>query len=66
MAVIAPPRTDTTPAATSDEEFTLDVRVVVAAHPTGKLSCDTSDGCGNTCQNASACVSHVGDPAAAY
>ncbi|MEU1900634.1 FxLD family lanthipeptide [Nocardiopsis dassonvillei] len=47
----------------ADDEFTLDVRVVVAAHPNGKLQCNTNDGCGNTCQNnASACNSYVGDP----
>jgi len=47
-----------------DDEFTLDVRVVVAAHPNGKLMCNTNDGCGNTCQNgASACNSFVDDPA---
>ncbi|MCY9784959.1 FxLD family lanthipeptide [Nocardiopsis sp. EMB25] len=46
-----------------EDEFTLDVKVVVATHPNGKLQCSTSDGCGNTCQNgASACNSYVADP----
>lgn len=45
------------------DEFELDVRVVLAAHPNGKLTCNTNDQCGNTCQNgASACVSFAGDP----
>lgn len=44
------------------DEFTLDVRVVVAAHPNGKLQCSTGDGCGSTCQG-SACNSFVEDPA---
>ncbi|WP_019546701.1 FxLD family lanthipeptide [Streptomyces sulphureus] len=44
------------------EEFTLDVSVVVAAHPNGKLMCDTSDGCGSTC-SGSACNSFTDDPA---
>lgn len=47
-----------------EDEFALDVRVVVAAHPNGKLMCTTGDGCGQTCsQGASACNSFVDDPA---
>lgn len=46
-----------------EDDFALDVRVVVAAHPVGKLMCNTGDGCGNTCAgSASACNSYVGDP----
>ncbi|MFW5421057.1 FxLD family lanthipeptide [Nocardiopsis sp. CNT-189] len=46
-----------------DEDFELDVRVVLTTHPSGKLACTTNDGCGSTCQNgASACNSFVGDP----
>ncbi|MBB6122261.1 FxLD family lanthipeptide [Nocardiopsis algeriensis] len=45
------------------DDFALDVRVVVATHPVGKLMCNTGDGCGNTCAgSASACNSYVGDP----
>ncbi|GAA2166510.1 FxLD family lanthipeptide [Actinomadura napierensis] len=44
-----------------DDEFELDIRVVVAAHPNGKLMCDTGDGCGSTCQG-SACNSYIDDP----
>ncbi len=45
------------------DEFTLDVRVVVAAHPHGKLMCSTGDGCGSTCATgASACSSFIEDP----
>ncbi|MFI0155792.1 FxLD family lanthipeptide [Streptomyces lydicus] len=52
------------PAPAEDDEFALNVRVVVAAHPNGKLMCSTNDGCGNTCANgASACNSFVEDPA---
>ncbi|WP_432280580.1 FxLD family lanthipeptide [Streptomyces luomodiensis] len=40
------------------------MRVVVAAHPNGKLMCSTNDGCGSTCANgASACNSFIEDPA---
>ncbi|WP_328914765.1 MULTISPECIES: FxLD family lanthipeptide [unclassified Streptomyces] len=48
-----------------DDDFApLDVKVVIAAHPFGKLQCSTSDGCGTTCANgASACNSFVEDPA---
>lgn len=55
-----------TPAPTAlDDDFApLDVKVVVAAHPYGKLMCSTGDGCGSTCANgASACNSFVEDPA---
>lgn len=45
-----------------DDEFALDVRVVLAAHPNGKLMCSTGDGCGQTC-SGSACNSFVDDPA---
>ncbi|WP_028648408.1 FxLD family lanthipeptide [Nocardiopsis sp. CNT312] len=49
--------------AVSEDDFALDVRVVVATHPVGKLMCNTGDGCGNTCQGtASACNSYVSDP----
>ncbi|MFB4298472.1 FxLD family lanthipeptide [Actinomadura sp. NTSP31] len=44
-----------------EDEFDLDVRVVVALHPNGKLMCDTGDGCGSTCQG-SACNSYIDDP----
>ncbi|AXI77469.1 FxLD family lanthipeptide [Peterkaempfera bronchialis] len=43
------------------DEFSLDVRVVVAAHPNGKLACSTSDGCGSSC-SGSACTSFTDDP----
>ncbi|MFW6639919.1 FxLD family lanthipeptide [Nocardiopsis algeriensis] len=56
--------TDTTALAERPlDDFALDVRVVVATHPVGKLMCNTGDGCGNTCAGtASACNSYVGDP----
>ncbi|MEU5401868.1 FxLD family lanthipeptide [Streptomyces sp. NPDC005963] len=53
------------PMAFDEDDFApLDVRVVVAEHPYGKLMCSTGDGCGPTCQGgASACNSFVGDSA---
>ncbi|SEG85770.1 FxLD family lantipeptide [Actinacidiphila yanglinensis] len=54
----------TEPTSLDDDFAPLDVRVVVAAHPHGKLMCSTGDGCGSTCSNgASACNSFVEDPA---
>ncbi|AEW92912.1 MULTISPECIES: FxLD family lanthipeptide [Streptomycetaceae] len=49
----------------ADDDFTLDVRIVVATGPmAGYADCPTDDGCGNTCANgASACDSYIGDPA---
>jgi len=45
-----------------DDEFALDVRVVVAYSPVIK-DCATDDGCGNTCDgDASACNSFADDP----
>lgn len=52
-------------AADEDDDFApLDIRIVVATHPHGKLMCATGDGCGPTCANgASACSSFIEDPA---
>lgn len=44
-----------------DGEFELDLRVVESTAPIVAADCDTSDGCGNTCQT-SACSSHSNDP----
>ncbi|MGH3852522.1 MAG: FxLD family lanthipeptide [Pseudonocardiaceae bacterium] len=45
-----------------DDEFTLDVRVVVA-YGLVMGDCPTDDGCGNTCQDDdSSCNSFVDDP----
>ena len=55
MAVAANTLIRPEPVADLDEDdFRLDLRVVEAAHPIAKLSCDTSDGCGATC-SGSAC-----------
>ncbi|MFD9818811.1 FxLD family lanthipeptide [Streptomyces violascens] len=53
------------PAVFEDDDFApLDIKIVVAAYPIGKLMCTTGDGCGSTCSNgASACSSFVEDPA---
>ncbi|MFI1013044.1 FxLD family lanthipeptide [Streptomyces sp. NPDC020965] len=46
----------------SDDDFQLDIRVVVAESPVYNFNCPTSDGCGNTCANgASSCVSSIED-----
>lgn len=45
-----------------DDEFALDVRVVVAYSPV-ITDCATDDGCGDTCAgDASACNSFADDP----
>ncbi|AXG82803.1 FxLD family lanthipeptide [Streptomyces paludis] len=51
--------------AAQDDDFApLDIKIVVAVHPIGKLMCATNDGCGQTCANgASACSSFIEDPA---
>jgi FxLD family lantipeptide len=47
-----------------EDEFHLDVRVVVSESPVYNFDCPTSDGCGNTCANgASACTSSIEDAA---
>ena len=59
-ALAEPPEVDSL---LDDDEFTLDVRVVVATYPNGKFLCPTNDGCGQTCQQgASACSSSLHDP----
>jgi FxLD family lantipeptide len=46
-----------------DDEFALDVRVLVAFAPASHGECSTDDGCGNTCAgDASACISAYDDP----
>ncbi|MGW0827747.1 FxLD family lanthipeptide [Streptomyces sp. NPDC002845] len=52
-------------AVVEDDDFApLDVKVVVATHPHGKLMCSTGDGCGSTCSGgSSACSSFIEDPA---
>ncbi len=46
----------------SSDEFTLDFQVIESAYPLAKLSCDTDDGCGQTC-STSACNSQANNPA---
>lgn len=47
-----------------DDFAPLNVKVIVAVHPIGKLMCTTGDGCGGTCAgSASSCNSFVEDPA---
>ncbi|MEU9891095.1 FxLD family lanthipeptide [Sphaerisporangium sp. NPDC051017] len=46
----------------ADEEFELDVRVVVAFAAPSRADCPTDDGCGNTCAgSASSCNSAPDD-----
>lgn len=43
-----------------EDEFDLDVRVLVTLAPVGQTDCPTDDGCGNTCGgNASSCNSSM-------
>jgi len=42
-------------------EFTLDLRVTKMVPLPSAADCDTSDGCGSTCQT-SACSTQSGDP----
>lgn len=44
-----------------DSEFDFDMRVVESTTKVAVAMCDTSDGCGNTCQG-SACTSISNDP----
>ncbi|MCD0449051.1 FxLD family lanthipeptide [Actinocorallia sp. API 0066] len=46
---------------TVDEEFVLDMRVMETMAPL-MVDCDTSDGCGSTCET-SACTSGTASPA---
>lgn len=48
-------------AAIDDADFEFDLRVVESASRIAAVDCDTSDGCGNTCQT-SACTSFSNDP----
>ncbi|GAA1009798.1 lantibiotic precursor [Streptomyces sp. F-3] len=60
ITLTAPPA----PTGLDDDFAPLDVKVVIAEHPHGKLMCSTGDGCGTTCAtNSSACNSFVEDPA---
>lgn len=49
------------PVLLDDAEFELDLKVVEAAYPIAKLTCDTSDQCGQTC-SGSACNTAANDP----
>lgn len=48
----------------AEDDFELDIRVVISESPLTVFMCPTSDGCGNTCENgASACQSSIEDAA---
>ncbi|OIJ97767.1 lantibiotic precursor [Streptomyces sp. MUSC 14] len=48
----------------ADDEFELDVQVVISETHFAAFNCPTSDGCGDTCANgASSCVSSIEDAA---
>ncbi|WP_416976946.1 FxLD family lanthipeptide [Streptomyces sp. T028] len=50
--------------ALADDDFELDIKVVISESPLTVFMCPTSDGCGNTCVNgASACQSSIEDAA---
>lgn len=51
------------PTADMDDDFTLDVRVIVSYAPASLGNCPTNDGCGNTCSgNDSSCNSDFAAP----
>lgn len=53
------------PAAEEEDDFALDVRVVVSYSSASSSRCPTDDGCGNTCStNDSSCNSSFEMPAA--
>jgi FxLD family lantipeptide len=48
----------------ADDDFELDIKVVISESPLTVFMCPTSDGCGNTCENgASACQSSIEEAA---
>ena len=48
---------------TEDDDFSLDLGVLVAMTPDGFRDCSTDDGCGNTCSGSdSSCNSFTDDP----
>jgi FxLD family lantipeptide len=49
------------PAPVTDDDFVLDMRVIESTTPLVTMMCDTSDNCGNTCEN-STCISGSNDP----
>jgi len=48
-------------AATPDDDFVLDMRVVESTTPLVIMMCSTSDGCGSSC-STSACATRASDP----
>jgi FxLD family lantipeptide len=60
-AALAGPTVASADAAVDDAEFELDMRVVESTTKLVIMMCDTSDGCGNTC-NTSACSTGSNDP----
>jgi FxLD family lantipeptide len=47
--------------AETDEDFTLDVRVLVTYDSASRGTCDTNDGCGNTNQGGSSTCGTIPD-----
>jgi FxLD family lantipeptide len=60
-AALAAPLVESSDAAIDDAEFELDMRVLESTTKLVIMMCDTSDGCGNTC-NTSACSTGSNDP----
>lgn len=54
-------RTESDDSVVDDAEFELDMRVVESTTPLVIMTCDTSDGCGNTC-STSACSTASNNP----
>ncbi|GAA3838485.1 hypothetical protein GCM10022243_01200 [Saccharothrix violaceirubra] len=60
-AALAVDHTESPDTAVDDAEFELDMRVVESTTKLVIMMCDTSDGCGDTC-NTSACSTGSNDP----
>jgi FxLD family lantipeptide len=60
-AALAVPHAEFPDTAVDDAEFELDMRVVESTTKLVTITCDTSDGCGNTC-STSACSTASNDP----
>ncbi|MFF0250162.1 FxLD family lanthipeptide [Streptosporangium sandarakinum] len=61
MAPLLAPDVELSEIDVTDEEFTLDMRVVEDTTPLVAMMCSTGDGCGATC-GGSACSTGSNDP----
>jgi FxLD family lantipeptide len=54
-------RPETDDSVVDDAEFDFDLRVIESTTRIATMACDTSDGCGSTCET-SACTTFSNDP----